>query len=141
MKIVPLTHDYTLTNFDCGDSDLNEFLMEDAKPIGISFYHSGRIPFSHPFLSKERFCRTYTKRRRRIYTPHVFRHDGDGISDRAGEPPASHQKIISSPQPSSYRPLGESHCAMPPFFRRDAPLSAPWEGRCLKSKNRRGAGL
>ena len=31
MKIVPLTHDYTLTNFDCGDSDLNEFLMEDAK--------------------------------------------------------------------------------------------------------------
>lgn len=31
MKVVALTNDYTLTNFDCGDSDLNEFLMEDAK--------------------------------------------------------------------------------------------------------------
>ena len=25
MKIVPLTPDYNLTTFDCGDSDLNEF--------------------------------------------------------------------------------------------------------------------
>ena len=31
MKIVPLTPDYQLTGFDCGDSDLNEFLLEDAK--------------------------------------------------------------------------------------------------------------
>lgn len=31
MKIVPLTPDYNLTEFDCGDSDLNEFLLEDAK--------------------------------------------------------------------------------------------------------------
>ncbi len=31
MKVVALTPDYPLTNFDCGDSDLNEFLMEDAK--------------------------------------------------------------------------------------------------------------
>ena len=31
MKIVPLTLDYKLTSFDCGDSDLNEFLLEDAK--------------------------------------------------------------------------------------------------------------
>lgn len=31
MKIVPLTLDYHLTEFDCGDSDLNEFLLEDAK--------------------------------------------------------------------------------------------------------------
>ena len=31
MNIVPLTRDYALTAFDCGDSDLNEFLLEDAK--------------------------------------------------------------------------------------------------------------
>ncbi|MBO4371916.1 MAG: GNAT family N-acetyltransferase [Bacteroidales bacterium] len=31
MSIVPLTKDYALANFDCGDSDLNEFLLEDAK--------------------------------------------------------------------------------------------------------------
>lgn len=31
MRIVPLTPDYNLTSFDCGDSDLNEFLLEDAK--------------------------------------------------------------------------------------------------------------
>ena len=33
MKIVPLTHDYNLTTFDCVDSDLNEFLLEDAKHL------------------------------------------------------------------------------------------------------------
>ena len=31
MNIVPLTKGYALTAFDCGDSDLNEFLLEDAK--------------------------------------------------------------------------------------------------------------
>ena len=31
MTVVPLTLDYELTSFDCGDSDLNEFLLEDAK--------------------------------------------------------------------------------------------------------------
>ena len=31
MTVVPLTLDYKLTEFDCGDSDLNEFLLEDAK--------------------------------------------------------------------------------------------------------------
>lgn len=31
MKVVPLTLDYKLTTFDCGDCDLNEFLLEDAK--------------------------------------------------------------------------------------------------------------
>jgi hypothetical protein len=30
MNLVRLTPDYVLTAFDCGDSDLNEFLMEDA---------------------------------------------------------------------------------------------------------------
>ena len=31
MKLVRLTYDYALTEFDCGDSDLNDFLFEDAK--------------------------------------------------------------------------------------------------------------
>lgn len=31
MKLVRLTPDYPLTEFDCGDSDLNDFLFEDAK--------------------------------------------------------------------------------------------------------------
>lgn len=31
MKLVPLTPDYEFTQFDCGDCDLNEFLLEDAK--------------------------------------------------------------------------------------------------------------
>ncbi|MBR5959202.1 MAG: GNAT family N-acetyltransferase [Salinivirgaceae bacterium] len=31
MNVVRLTSDYVLTAFDCGDSDLNEFLLEDAK--------------------------------------------------------------------------------------------------------------
>ncbi len=32
MKVVPLTPDYELTAFDCGDEQLNNFLFEDAKP-------------------------------------------------------------------------------------------------------------
>ena len=31
MELVPLTPDYPLTAFDCGDSDLNKFLLDDAK--------------------------------------------------------------------------------------------------------------
>ena len=32
MRLVPLTPDYPLTAFDCGDDDLNTFLLDDAKP-------------------------------------------------------------------------------------------------------------
>lgn len=31
MKLIPLTRDYDIKEFDCGDSDLNEYLFEDAK--------------------------------------------------------------------------------------------------------------
>lgn len=31
MRLIPLTSDYKLTQFDCGDSDLNDFLLDDAK--------------------------------------------------------------------------------------------------------------
>ena len=31
MKLVRLTADYPLQSFDCGDEDLNEFLLDDAK--------------------------------------------------------------------------------------------------------------
>ena len=30
MKLVRLTADYPLLSFDCGDEDLNEFLLDDA---------------------------------------------------------------------------------------------------------------
>jgi len=32
MRLIPLTPDYPLTAFDCGDEDLNKFLLDDAKP-------------------------------------------------------------------------------------------------------------
>jgi len=32
MELVPLTPDYPLVAFDCGDDDLNKFLLDDAKP-------------------------------------------------------------------------------------------------------------
>ena len=38
MDLIRLPPDYVLTPFDCGDSDLNEFLMEDAK-----LFHEKRI--------------------------------------------------------------------------------------------------
>ncbi len=31
MQLVPLTPDYSLVAFDCGDDDLNRFLLDDAK--------------------------------------------------------------------------------------------------------------
>jgi len=31
MELIPLTQDYALTAFDCGDDDLNAFLLNDAK--------------------------------------------------------------------------------------------------------------
>ena len=33
MKLVPLTLDYKIGEFDCGDEDLNEFLLNDAVTI------------------------------------------------------------------------------------------------------------
>ena len=32
MEVISLTPDYELTDFDCGDDQLNKFLFEDAKP-------------------------------------------------------------------------------------------------------------
>ena len=32
MQLVSLTPNYPLTTFDCGDDDLNKFLLDDAKP-------------------------------------------------------------------------------------------------------------
>lgn len=32
MRLIPLSSDYVLTDFDCGDEQLNEFLFDDAKP-------------------------------------------------------------------------------------------------------------
>ena len=32
MKLIQLTSDYQMSDFDCGDVDLNDFLQRDAKP-------------------------------------------------------------------------------------------------------------
>ena len=32
MQLIPLTPDFPLVAFDCGDDDLNKFLLNDAKP-------------------------------------------------------------------------------------------------------------
>ena len=32
MDLIELTPDYEVTEFDCGDEQLNKFLFEDAKP-------------------------------------------------------------------------------------------------------------
>ena len=32
MDLIELTPDYILSDFDCGDEQLNKFLFEDAKP-------------------------------------------------------------------------------------------------------------
>ena len=32
MDLIELTPDYNLSDFDCGDEQLNNFLFEDAKP-------------------------------------------------------------------------------------------------------------
>ena len=39
MKLVKLTQDTNLIGFDCGDEDLNNFLVEDAKGF---LYHYGK---------------------------------------------------------------------------------------------------
>lgn len=33
MRLVRLTPDYQFRDFDCGDGDLNDVLVEDAKPF------------------------------------------------------------------------------------------------------------
>lgn len=38
MRVIPLTPDYEIRGFDCGDSDLNDFLLNDAK-----FFYEKRI--------------------------------------------------------------------------------------------------
>ena len=55
MRLVPLTPDYPLTDFDCGDSDLNKFLLDDAKPaqvIGLPLRSSKNFVLPIRSLSK-----------------------------------------------------------------------------------------
>lgn len=46
MKLVPLTLDYELTSFDCGDDDLNEFLLQDAK-------HARELRIANTFILED----------------------------------------------------------------------------------------
>lgn len=45
MRIVRLTQEHTFKLFDCGEDDLNDFLLQDAKQyakglLAVSFYES-----------------------------------------------------------------------------------------------------
>lgn len=49
MKLVKLTSDYVLSPFDCGDTDLNDFLFEDAK-------HFQEKRIANTFLLEDNGC-------------------------------------------------------------------------------------
>ena len=62
MDLIELTPDYNLSDFDCGDEQLNNFLFEDAKPslvlrVANTFIlvHDGRTPGAHRRLAAY-FC-------------------------------------------------------------------------------------
>lgn len=46
MQLVPLTPDYPLVAFDCGDNDLNRFLLDDAK-------HAQELRIANTFILED----------------------------------------------------------------------------------------
>ena len=46
MQLVPLTPDYQLVAFDCGDNDLNRFLLDDAK-------HAQELRIANTFILED----------------------------------------------------------------------------------------
>ena len=46
MQLVPLTPDYPLAAFDCGDDDLNRFLLDDAK-------HAQELRIANTFILED----------------------------------------------------------------------------------------
>lgn len=46
MQLVPLTSDYPLAHFDCGDDDLNRFLLDDAK-------HAQELRIANTFILED----------------------------------------------------------------------------------------
>ena len=46
MQLVPLTPDYPLVAFDCGDNDLNRFLLDDAK-------HAHELRIANTFILED----------------------------------------------------------------------------------------
>ena len=80
MELIPLTQNYELTAFDCGDDDLNAFLLNDAKKtvelrIANTFIleDEGRI-VAYFSLLNDRISRN--ERGGRAHSPHVLRYDG-----------------------------------------------------------------
>lgn len=62
--------------FDCGDDDLNDFLVSNAYQSmtrRMSFYHCRRLSNSIHFLREKRFRISDTKRRKRSYKINVLR--------------------------------------------------------------------
>ena len=38
MRLVPLTPNYPLTTFDCGDEDLNKFLLDEDEHTRLMYF-------------------------------------------------------------------------------------------------------
>ena len=80
MNVVPLTLDYELTAFDCGDSDLNEFLLQDAK-----HFLEKRIANTFLLVDEERiaafFCLLNDKISRLEITSSQWKHVKDSFPD------------------------------------------------------------
>ena len=56
MQLVPLTPDYPLVAFDCGDEDLNKFLLDDAKPsqvIGLAASLVEELRIANTFILED----------------------------------------------------------------------------------------
>ena len=49
MQLVPLTPDYPLVAFDCGDNDLNRFLLDDAK-------HAQELRIANTFILEDNYA-------------------------------------------------------------------------------------
>ncbi|MBQ9640633.1 MAG: hypothetical protein IJV06_03630 [Bacteroidaceae bacterium] len=50
MQLVPLTPDYPLVAFDCGDDDLNRFQLDDAK-------HAQELRIANTFILEDEHTR------------------------------------------------------------------------------------
>lgn len=57
MELIKLTADYPIKPFDCGDSDLNGFLFEDAYLSAVPFYEKNDFKM---LLSNDENCLTRT---------------------------------------------------------------------------------
>ena len=93
LQIVRLTQDYNLKEFDCGDPDLNEFLLNDAKDyqkglIAVTYlvkYHdelAGYFSLSNDKLSVKDSDKSNWRKVKNLF--HHCKHRGDYPAVKVG---------------------------------------------------------